>query len=201
MKNSSLRKKVIAVLITLSLTLSVGTFAYWANFVEGTSQEATGTLEIGSGNVVETRFDLTNELNSGGLLVPVGQAVNSNVGAVEAIDLAFDVEWVEDEETTQLLGSNSIGQIDVNHTIEITVGGVVLDQEDYAHIYNLLTVSYNASNASELTLDAAAQTFAFQITLDEPADQAEYDLIVNASISITFSYEITTENVDTTDIA
>ena len=66
-------------------------------------------------------------------------------------------------------------------------------------IYNLLTVSYNESNASELTLDAAAQTFAFQITLDEPADQAEYNLIVNAEISVTFSYGITTENIVSTD--
>ena len=199
MKKASLRKKVIALLITLSLTLSVGTFAYWANFVEGTSQEATGTLEIGSGDIVETRFDLTNDLNSGGLLVPVGQAVNSNESAVEAIDLSFDVQWVEDEEVTQLLGTNSVGQIEVNHNIDIIVDGEVLSKTTYANIYNLLTVSYNESNASELTLDAAAQTFAFQITMDEPADQVEYNLIANAEVSITFSYEITTENVETTD--
>jgi hypothetical protein len=199
MKKASLRKKVIALLITLSLTLSVGTFAYWANFVEGTSQEATGTLEIGSGDIVETRFDLTNDLNSGRLLVPVGQAVNSNESAVEAIDLSFDVQWVEDEEVTQLLGTNSVGQIEVNHNIDIIVDGEVLSKTTYANIYNLLTVSYNESNASELTLDAAAQTFAFQITMDEPADQVEYNLIANAEVSITFSYEITTENVETTD--
>jgi len=48
MKN--LRKKTIALLITLSLVLTVGTFAYWASNVEGTSEQATGTLEIGSGD-------------------------------------------------------------------------------------------------------------------------------------------------------
>jgi len=69
MKN--LRKKTIALLITLSLVLTVGTFAYWASNVEGTSEQATGTLEIGSGDKVETKFNLTNDLNSGGLLVPV----------------------------------------------------------------------------------------------------------------------------------
>ena len=199
MKN--LTKKAIALLITLSLVLSAGTFAYWANNVEGTSEEATGTLEVGSGDAVETSFDLTNELNSGGLLVPVGQSVNSNQGAVEAIDLSFDVEWVEDEDTTQLLGVNSVGQIEVSHNVEITVDGAVLDQESYEAIYDLLNVAYNSSNASELTLDATASTFAFQITLDEPQDQAEYDLIANAEISITFSYEISTDDVLTTDVA
>ena len=196
-----LRKKTIALLITLSLVLSVGTFAYWASNVEGTSAQATGTLEVGSGNAVETRFDLTNELNSGGLLVPVGQLVNSNEGAVEAIDLSFDVKWVEDEEVTQLLGTDSVGQIEVSHNVEITIGNEVLDQEEYAHIYDLLNVAYNEENASELTLDAAASTFAFQITLDEPADQEEYNLIANAEIAITFSYEITTRNIETTDVA
>ena len=201
MKKQNLRKKAIALLITLSLVLSSGTFAYWANFVEGTSQEATGTLTIGTADVVETKFDITNELNSGGLLVPVGQSANSNAGAVEAIDLSFDVEWQEDEATTQLLGTNTVGQISVSHVVEITVGGSVLDAATHANIYALLNVEYNASNASELTLDAAAQTFAFQITLDEPADQAEYDLIANAEISITFSYEILTNDVVVSDNA
>ena len=198
MKN--LRKKAVALLITLSLVLSAGTFAYWASNVEGTSEQATGTLEVGSGDIVETRFDLTNELNSGGLLVPVGQAVNSYEGAVEAIDLSFAVEWVEDEKTTQVLGTESVGQIEVGHELEITIDGKVLDQEEYANIYDLLNVEYNKGNASELTLDASASTFAFQITLDEPTDQEEYNLIANAEISITFSYEITTDAIETTDV-
>jgi hypothetical protein len=200
-KMKNLRKKTIALLITLSLVLSVGTFAYWASNVEGTSEQATGTLEVGSGDIVETRFELTNDLNSGGLLVPVGQAVNSNKGATEAIDLSFDVQWVEDEETSQVLGVDSVGKIVVNHEVTITVNGEALDQEEYANIYALLNVEYNEANASELKLDAAASTFAFQITLDEPTDQAEYNLIANAEISITFSYEISTEDITTTDVA
>ena len=198
MKN--LRKKAIALLITLSLVLSVGTFAYWASSVEGTSDQATGTLEVGSGDIVETRFDLTNDFNSGGLLVPAHQVVNSGEEAVGAIDLAFDVQWVEDEETTQVLGTDSVGQIEVSHNVEITVGGKVLDQNKYSNIYDLLNVEYNEDNASELTLDAAAETFAFQVTLDEPADQEEYALIANAEISITFSYEINSNDIDTTDV-
>ena len=197
MKNS--RKKVIAFLIMLSVVLSSGTFAYLANYVEGTETSATGTLEVGSGNIVETKFDLSNELNSGGLLVPVGQAGNSNASAVEAIDLSFDVEWVEDEVTTQMLGVGSVGQIAVTDNVVIKLDGEVLDSEENAHIYALVNIAYNESNVSELTLDAAASTFAFQITLDEPADQADYNLIANAEISVTFSYEITTENIESTD--
>jgi hypothetical protein len=192
-------KKIIALLLMLAVVVTSGTFAYWASYVEGTENEATGTLEVGSGDKVETRFDLTNALNSGGLLVPEGQAVNSNEGAVEAIDLSFDVEWVEDEETTQMLGVGSVGDIDVAHNVSIVLDGVELDQTEYAHIYALVNVAYNSNNKSQLTLDAAAETFAFQITLTEPADQADYNLISSAEISVTFTYTINTNDIVTTD--
>lgn len=194
-----LRKRIIALALMLSVVVTAGTFAYWSNYVEGTSTESVGTLEVGTGDIAKTRFDLSGELNSGGLLVPVGQAVNSNGEAVEQIDLSFDVQWVEDEATTQLLGTNSVGQIDVSHVVVITIGETVLDKVQYAHIYDLINVAYDSANASELLLDAAASTFAFHITMDEPADQAEYDLISTAQISITFSYGITTANIVTAD--
>lgn len=195
------RKTVIAFLLMLSLVFTTGTFAYWASYVEGTSTEALGTLEVGSGNSVETRFDLTDEFNSGGLLVPVGQLENSNEGAVEKIELAFDLQWVEDENTSQLAGTYSIGQIDINHELLIVVNGEELDREEFANIYALINVEYGKHNATELLLDAKASTFAFEITMDEPANQEEYNLIANAEISITFTYVIDTESIVTTDRA
>ncbi len=193
------RKKVIAFLIMLSLVMTSGSFAYWASFVEGTSTEATSTLEVGSGDKVETTFELSNDFNSGGLLVPVGQAVNSGNEAVEAIDLAFDVAWVEDEATSQMLGVDAVGQIEIDHEVVIMLDGEVLPKGQYQEIYELVNVLYNEANASELKLDAAASTFAFQITLDEPANQEEYNLIANAEISVTFSYEISTDAIEATD--
>lgn len=194
------RKKIIALLLMLSLVLTTGTFAFWANVVEGTSTEATGSLVVGSGNSVQTTFSLTNDLNSGGYLVPVGQMSNSNEGAVEAIDLSFDVKWLEDEATTQLLGTNSVGQINVAHELVIKLDGVVLDPELHPNIYSLVNVAYSEANVSELLLDSAASTFAFQITLDEPADQAEYNLIANAEISLIFTYDISQQDILTTDV-
>ena len=193
-------KKIVAVLIMLSLVLTTGTFAYWATYVEGTDSDTTDVLEIGTGDAIETRFDLTNDLNSGGLLVPAGQAVNSGVGAVEAINLSFDVQWVEDEATSQTTGISSVGQIEVSHVVVIELDGEVLDSTEYSAIYDLVNVIYNAGNATELTLDASAQTLAFQITLDEPSGQEQYDLIATAEISITFSYSIATADVVSTDV-
>lgn len=197
--NTKSRKRIIALLIMLAFVVTSGTFAYWASAVEGTSQEAIGTLTIGSGDNVETTFSLTNELNSGGYLVPADQVENSNKGAVGAIDLSFDVQWLEDEATSQLAGTYSVGDIEVNHEVVIMLNGDVLDAEKYENIYDLVNVIYNENNAKQITLDAEAETFAFQVTLDEPADQEEYNMIANAEVSITFSYEIDDSAIVTTD--
>lgn len=195
-----LRNKIIASLLVLSLVVSAGTFAYWANNVLGTETTSTGTVTVGSGDSVTTTFDLTNAQDSSGLLVPVGQSANSTAGAVEEIDLSWDVQWLEDEATSQLSGTSSVADITVASDVVITIGETVLDSTTHANIYDLINVTPNAGNATELTLDAAAQTFAFQITMDEPADQAEYDLIATASVAITFTYTIDAADIVTTDV-
>ena len=195
-----LRKRLIALLIMLSLVTSTGTFAYWASTVTGTETTSNGTLTVGSGESVATTFDITNELNSGGLLVPVTHAVNSNAGAVEAINLSYDVQWLENEAVSQIDGTSSVADITVVENVVITLDGVELDSTTYANIYALINVAYNEANASQLTLDAAAQTFAMQITMNEPADQEEYNLIANAEISITFTFTIDSGDIVTTDV-
>ncbi len=199
-KKSKNKKRIIAFLVMLSLVLSTGTFAYWASFVEGTSTEAVGTLTVGSGNTVETIFSLTNEINSGGLLVPVGQAVNSKGDTVEYINLTFDIQWLEDEDTTQLNGTVSSAPINVEYRVVITQNGEILDQDEYGVIYELINVYSSEYNPAELILDEKSKTFTYQVTLNEPSNKEEYNLISNADIEITFSYSIDTSNINTVDI-
>ena len=199
-QNKKSRKTIIAFLLMLSLVLTSGTFAYWASYVEGTETSATGTLEIGSGDIAETTFNLKNTENSGGLLVPANQLDNSNEGAVDSIDLTFDIAWNEDEKVSQLDGTYSVGEVEIDHNVLIVVNGEKLDQEKYANIYDLVNVEYSEKNASEMILGNGSETFAFQLTLDEPADQEEYNLIANAKIAVEFFYGIDTESIQTYDI-
>ena len=199
-QNKKSRKTIIAFLLMLSLVLTSGTFAYWASYVEGTETSATGTLQIGSGDIAETRFELEDTYESGGLLVPANQLDNSNEGAVDSIDLTFDIAWNEDEKVSQLDGTYSVGEVEIDHNVLIVVNGEKLDQEKYANIYDLVNVEYSEKNASEMILGNGSETFAFQLTLDEPADQEEYNLIANAKIAVEFFYGIDTESIQTYDI-
>ncbi len=197
-QNKNSRKKVIAILVMLSLVLTTGTFAYWASYVEGTDAEVTETLVVGSGDTIETTFDISDDNTIGGLLVPVGQAVNSSLYAIEEINLSFDVQWYEDEDQTQTYGIDSIGQIVIDHELLIVIDGEELDHDDYSDIYDLVNVLYSEDNATDMYLDNT-DSFSFQITMDEPANQEEYNLIAFAEISVTFSFTIDTDDIESTD--
>ncbi len=194
------RKTIIAILLMLAIILSASTFAYWASFVEGTSQDATGTLTVGSADSVDTEFILSNELNSGGYLVPYGLKHSSTEEfSVEEVNVSYDIKWQESAEMKQLEGSTSTGLIRTSHQIVIEQDGEVLPFEGNENIYSLINVEHLDSNPSSLVLEEDAETFNFKITLDEPANQVEYNLISKSKITVVFTYVIIDNNIETID--
>ncbi len=197
--NKNSRKSIIVFLLVLSLVLTTGTFAYWASFVEGTTDEAVGTIAVGYGESVETRFELTNNINNDEYLVPQGQANNSQKGAVESISLIYGLAWKENSDLSQLVGATATGKVNVTYSMIIESDGEKLDEEEYSNIYNLINVNSDLSNPSELILDEESKLFSFYITMNEPKNQEEYTIISNATITITFSFSINDEAIDTVD--
>ncbi len=194
------RKILTAFLIILSVVLTTGTFAYWANYVEGTQTEALGTINIGSATSASTVFELSNKLNSGGYLVPMNQVLNSGVGAVEVINFVHAIKWNEVNEISQLNGSNTQGLVGVQHKIYISQNDDILPIEDYADIYTLINVIYSETNPSVLYLNDKSESFSYKVTMDEPQNIEQYQLIANSNIVIEFLYTIKTENIQTIDI-
>ncbi|MFW6319263.1 MAG: hypothetical protein ACOC1L_03675 [Bacillota bacterium] len=190
------RKTIIGALLLLALVVTSFSFAYWSNGVNGPADDDTiGTITVGEGEAVETSFDLDDVTATGGDLVPANQLNNSPSGSVDSVTVSYDVQWKEDGSTSQLDGTTSEAPINVTWvvTLEDENEVEVTDQD----VLDLINVTAQSGNPTELTLDASAQTFAFDITLDEPADQAEYDLIVRGTITVTITYSLGT--VTTTD--
>ena len=199
-KRKTSRKSIIAFLLMLSLVLTSGTFAFWASYVEGAKEYVTGNLTVGSAQGVETTFELSNQLNSGGYLVPSSQVDNSNVGAVDQVDLSYNLQWLEDSDNSQLVGTKSTGKISITHHLIIESNGKVLPSIDFSEIYNLIKVNYDENNPSEMILDSEAELFRFSITMDEPSNQEEYNLIANAKVSVVFNFRIYDNFVETVDM-
>jgi hypothetical protein len=194
-------KRLILFLLMISVTFTTGTFAFWASSVEGTSEDANGTVTIGYANGVQTAFELTYTLQDGGLLVPKGQTVNSEYDSVEEINISHSLIWKEDTDVSQLVGTKTTGKMSVSYHFLIEVEERTLDSNDYSEIYDLIHINFDPSNPIEMILDGEVETFFYSITMDEPSNQQEYNLIHNANITVFFEYRIYDNFIETTDQA
>jgi hypothetical protein len=189
------KKLTLSILLLFALVVSTATYAYWASNINGPANETTtGTVNIGEGKTVTTSFVLTGESNTGGKLVPANQLANSETGSVDQVVISYDIRWTEDGENTQLDGTTSTANITATPVVTV----VNASGTDVTSTVGDLIQITNEANPTNLTLDAAAETFSYVITMTEPANQAEYNAIVNGTVTITITYELgaitTTDN-------
>ena len=188
----------IGLLVMLALVVTSGTFAYWVSSVTGPADDSTvGTVSIGEGGTVTTQYVITgDDPQSTGLLVPSGFEDNTTTFASRTI--TWDIAW--DAIDAGLSGTSSTADITVTVTWEAkdSLGNVVANSAGSVTTYTgTITVSPNVANPTTMTLDAAASTFSFDVSMGEPASAAQYDLIANGSIVVTVTYSIS--NIQTTD--
>lgn len=181
------RKLGIALLVMLAFVVTTGTFAYWATSISGPSNgSTTGTVNIGTASEVTTSFTLNNTNASGGLLVPAGLAGD---GEVESVTLTYTVAWNEaTDATTNSTGGATTGTLTVTPVVTaVKAGGGAVSS---SLLNSLIVVTANAGNASSLDLNATAESLSWVITMNEPANQAEYDEIQGAVITVTFTWSL-----------
>ncbi len=165
---------VIGALITLALVVSSFTFAYWANVdLEATNTDSTVTIGEGRTATVTATLDST----SAGELVPAGQLDNSsNPNPVEEIVFTFDVDWLDD--STNLQGATSAIDIEIANISNATA-------ETY------LNFAITPAPASAEITQGQTLTVTITVTLGEPANQADYDAIINDGVTFDVIFTIT----------
>jgi hypothetical protein len=182
------RKLGIALLVMLAFVVTSGTFAYWAAGVTGPSaSDTTGTITIGSGNTATTTFSFTSTTDSDSLLVPSG--FENGTTTFATLPLSYELQWITDGVggTVDLTGTTTTG------TLSVSIAVVVIDDDGLtdvtASVGSLISVTEVDTPAS-ITLGAAAATYSFNVTMSEPADQAEYDLLAGSEIQVTFTWSV-----------
>lgn len=198
MRNSK-RKFITATLLLISVLLTSSTFAYWATYVEGTSEEVTSTLSVGTAKNVQTTISINDEtVENYGLLVPEGQLSNSTVDSVTEMFFAFDMTWNEDNETSMITGETFTGYLEATISYEIiTTNNISLDLLEYENIYDLINITPVTSNSYEFELNATVpNTISYKVTMSEPNSQEEYNLISSSTIQITFNFSISTQETN-----
>lgn len=179
------RGLVIGLLIMLAVITSGFTYAFWAAGVNGPDAKvADGTINVGTGETVDTSITLTGDALTGGNLVPENFAGD---GDVESVSIPLTVVWAADDALDALDGSTTTGTLSITITVAATKNSVAVDQNIVNDLVNVVAAG---TNASSITLGATAISLGYTVTLDEPADLATYNAIAGAVITITFSIDV-----------
>lgn len=199
-KTQNRRKLIIFVLILLSVIVTGSSFAYWLGSIEGSSSEIVGTFQVGTANGVETKFILSpDDISTYGYLVPENQIENSQDLAIEYVPLQFNLQWVEDNEISQLAGERFNGKLsdDISYDIYINGSDKVLDKAIYQSVYELIQVEKNSTNASQIILDDEDGVLLnYNIRMLEPTTMDDYYLISLATVVFYFNFEVRVNTYD-----
>jgi len=178
--NKGLKKLVLLLLLFVGLGASVTAGAYWASSFSVTLPgESTGTVtvEVGEGKTVTVITELNAETTGNtDVLIPS----NITPGAGETISKSFTVTATWSTETAGTVGIVQSGTISAG---EYIITGVTETDAELFHV----TITPANGGAIEL---GQTNLITVTVTMDEPADAAQYGRVANAEITITFPLNI-----------
>lgn len=166
------RSKVLFIVNTLMLIMlfAIPVYAYWGGSISENSKDDNETIEIGEGQDITTVVELTKTV-AGGKLVPSGRKVEAT--DVEEVVLTFDVLWTDTEEASH--GADGV----------LTIAPVF--DNNPANLLNVVVDGDGAITAG------TTQTVTLTITLTEPADLAEYELVANKTFALEITFKVEVE--------
>ncbi len=177
------RSLLIVMLIMLALVTSGFTYAFWAAGIAADSETATGTIQVGTGETVTSTVNVAAAVNSQGAdeLVPAGFAAT---GKIESLTLTFSVDW----------DSTGLDASSLQSTLTVALTAAV--NESSANVLSLFNAAFNGVGDGTYTIvsDGSAVSVVVTITMDEPANQAEYNLVAGQEIVLSFSFSVAASN-------
>jgi hypothetical protein len=182
------RKLVIGLLVMLAVAVSGFTFAFWASSVSVTDDTESTTINIGEGQAVTTTVVANPDVTNGKALVPSGRVVDSNTES-DSIVITFEVAWTETGTAVDGIAgtlSYTLGDIEVADDSNGT--NAVVNPNDLVNVDVVLT-----DGAAIGVNDGNTYTVTVTITLDEPADQNEYNSVAGQVILFDLTFEITVD--------
>lgn len=178
------RNLVIGLLITLALVVSGFTYAFWAAGISNpTAVNDDETITVGTGETVSSTINLDSVTNNqGGALVPAGFADGTEI---ESATITYVIAWNSNDEDGDLEGDAS----GFNGTLTPAYVSAYNDDLTPVDVTSFFNVSFDQATYA-VTSDTTTATVVITITMNEPANQAEYNLLAGNDISLTFSFTV-----------
>ena len=160
-------KKFSVITFILTLLISGGIFAYWADSVLGNQKEATTAIIIGSGEASTTTISLQEVSKTQGKLVPSGFKKDNT--ETEEVLIKFQVFLLADQANANGAQANLVVTI-------LETGNSLIVAEILSHEPNIEA----GGTSVEVTV---------KVTLDEPSNKDEYDKVANKNFEIKVQFE------------
>lgn len=178
------KKKIFALggLALLAFGSVGASLAYWAATVQGTDSNGNGNINIGEGDTVETTLKISDVTDNKDLrLVPAAFANGNNVAS---ITVTFEVTW----NSTDANGNGTVGTL--TPVLSSASTAKCTNDAEKAVVLSLLNCEFTSSTYTIISDDPNATTVAATLTLDEPADKAQYDLIAGQDVALSFAFSV-----------
>lgn len=181
------RGLVISLLVMLAVITSGFTYAFWASGIAAdTSTNSAGVIQVGQGATVTSEVNITDVSfdQEGKKLVPVGFAGVDPLKQ-ESVTLVFTVDW-------DSLGADASG---LSSLLSVSLTGATNGTPaENAAVLAMINTLFDGAGAgtNEYTIisDGSSVTVSVDVSIDEPADIAAYNMLANKSITLTFSFTV-----------
>ena len=189
--NKELKKLVLLLLLFVGLGASVTAGAYWASSftVNAPAAQATGTVNvtIGQGETITVSTNLnavTAEAGDTDVLIP--NTITAGDGETHTKSFTVTATW--STETTGTVGIVQSGTISVVEDSVVIEGLSSADSESLNAVKALFIVTITPESG---TIQLGQEpTFTVTVTMTEPANKAQYEIVKNANITITFKLKV-----------
>lgn len=194
------KRNLILALLLLAFIGTGSTFAWWFSGLDNGVADSENTVTIGESNAkTSTTLTLGDPDNDSVTLVPFGEAVNSvNPSTVEEYKVyQFAVKWAEVGATSMGKLSVELGDVefmgfdgttDLKHLLLVYFSTTLPAIEAVEDFDNYLL---SLSNIDIELNDEDAITIYVIVRLDQPADQDEYDLVVDQEATFEIDFLVT----------
>lgn len=192
---------MLGLLAVVALSSTVGlAYAYWAGGFAGRNTPGKGEIEIGEGEVVATKLSLEDLAhNAGGKkLVPHTLTTIDTATETQSYVFTANVIWsVADDVLNKAVNEGTLAQL--TSTLTYTLGEVTIGAEgattDVKGLFNIThTLDTAATDTTTIKGDKTAVALVITVTMNEPDNVVEYNLIKNQKVTFNFTLAVAAVN-------
>ncbi len=191
------KRLVLSLLVMLAFLVSGFTYAFWASGIATATANQTGTVQVGTGTEVTSTVNLGALVSNAGVnnLVPVGFVALAT--DISSLTFTIPVDWDSHDIAGSTAGGDAAGITStltvslVSAVIPAVAGPPAVPAVDVASHFGI-ALGGTGTNSAEYTIisDGATISVVITITLNEPLNQTQYNIIANANVLFTFSFTV-----------